>query len=240
MLGIVVVCALAGIVIGALNLSGILFKMTLILSALSLNQPLMLLGIVAAICMVLGMGLPSIVIYVLLSVLIAPALVSFGIEPISAHLFIYYFGMLSMITPPICLATFAAISLSGSKLWPTGFAGMRFGIVAYVVPFFFVFHSELVLKGWWVDIVIAVGSAALGVGALSIACVGFLFRPLSPLARIAFLAAGLALMPAATSWQFVASNLLGASCMTALVAFLMLRHRRTDATAAGVENPRNP
>jgi len=90
-LSIAIVCALAGIVIGALNLSGILFKMTLILSSLPIGHPIILLAIVAVICIVLGMGLPSIVIYVLLSVLMAPALVSFGIEPIAAHLFIYYF-----------------------------------------------------------------------------------------------------------------------------------------------------
>jgi TRAP transporter 4TM/12TM fusion protein len=226
MLGIIVVCALAGIVMGGLNLSGILFKMTLILSSLSLGHPIVLLVIVAAICIVLGMGLPSIVIYVLLSVLIAPALVSFDILPISAHLFIYYFGMLSMITPPICLATFAAMSLSQSKLWPTGFAGIRFGIVAYIVPFVFVFHPELVMHGWWLDILVAAATAGLGVAVLSVGCVGFLFRPMSWLSRLAFVAAGLALMPAPTSLPHLASNLVGAACAGALLLTMLARHRQ--------------
>ena len=137
MLGIVVVCALAGIVIGALSLSGILFKMTLILSSITFGHSLVLLAIVAVICIVLGYGAAIDRHLVLLSVLIAPALAEFGIPKISAHLFIYYFGMLSMITPPICLAVFAAMSISNSKLWPTGLAGMRLGIVAYIVPFVF-------------------------------------------------------------------------------------------------------
>jgi len=225
-LPIAVVCALAGIVMGALNLSGILFKMTLILSSLSFGHPIVLLAIVAAICIVLGMGLPSIVIYVLLSVLIAPALVSFGIEPISAHLFIYYFGMLSMITPPICLATFTAMALSGSELWPTGLAGMRFGVVAYIMPFVFVFHPELVMKGSWYNIVIAAVSAAIGIGSLSIGLVGFLFKPLTWLSRVALIAAGLALMPAPTSGSMIVLNLIAAGCTAMLLIFPFIRYRQ--------------
>jgi TRAP transporter 4TM/12TM fusion protein len=231
-LSIAVVCALAGIVMGALNLSGILFKMTLILSSLSFGHPIVLLAIVAVICIVLGMGLPSIVIYVLLSVLIAPALVSFGIEPISAHLFIYYFGMLSMITPPICLATFTAMALSGSKLWPTGLAGMRFGIVAYIMPFVFVFHPELVMKGSWYNIVLAALSAGIGVGSLSIGLVGFLFKPMTWLLRIVFIAGGIAMMPAPTSASMISLNLIALGCTVMLLVYLILRNRQLGVERA--------
>jgi TRAP transporter 4TM/12TM fusion protein len=235
MLGIAIVCALAGIVMGALNLSGILFKMTLILSSLSLGHPIVLLLIVAVICIVLGMGLPSIVIYVLLSVLIAPALVSFGLEPISAHLFIYYFGMLSMITPPICLATFAAMSLSGSKLWPTGLAAMRFGIVAYIVPFVFAFHPALVMVGTWHEIALAIVTCGIGVALLSVGCAGHLFARLSWLERAVFVVAGIALMPAPVSLLMIAINAAGAAAAVLAILAQFARRGRAAAAASATE-----
>ncbi len=226
MLGIVVVCALAGIVIGALSLSGILFKMTLILSSLTFGHPIILLGIVAVICVILGMGLPSIVIYVLLSVLIAPALVEFGIPKISAHLFIYYFGMLSMITPPICLAVFAAMTISNSKLWPTGLAGMRLGIVAYIVPFVFALNPALVMEGAVSDIILAIVTCAVGVYFLSIGCAGYIFAPLSVPSRAGFIMAGLALMPAPDSTELALSNAAGLALGVALSGALWMQHKR--------------
>jgi TRAP transporter 4TM/12TM fusion protein len=235
MLGIAVVCALAGIVMGALNMSGILFKLTLILSSLSFGHPIILLAIVAVICIVLGMGLPSIVIYVLLAVLIAPALVALKVEPIAAHLFIYYFGMLSMITPPICLATFAAMSLSGSKLWPTGLAGLRFGIVAYIVPFLFAFHPELVMVGAPVDIALAVVSAIVGVCFLSVGVVGFFFDRLHPFLRLLFVACGLALMMPPASTLYIILNVGGAALGAGLAILLFVGRPReaTEAVPAG-------
>lgn len=233
MLDITVVCALAGIVMGALNLSGILFKMTLILSTVSFGHPGLLLAIVAVVCIVLGMGLPSIVIYVLLAVLVAPALVSLGIEPLAAHLFIFYFGMLSMITPPICLATFAACAIAGSKLWPTGWAGMRLGVVAYVVPFIFAFHPTLLMRGAWYDIVIADVTAVAGVALLAVGCAGYLFRRLGIVERGLFALSGVALIPAPTSWTWIVVNLAGAlvAAVLVLLQWMGRARERSEGTA---------
>ncbi len=228
MLDIAVVCALAGIVMGALNLSGILFKITLILSSLSLGHPLVLLLLVAAICVVLGMGLPSLVIYVLLAVLVAPSLVQLGIDPLGAHLFIFYFGMLSMITPPVCLATFAAMSIAGSKMWPTGWAGMRFGIVAYIVPFIFALSPTLLMKGPWLDVVLACLTAAAGVAALSAGCAGYALQRLAWPGRLAYIAAGLALLPPPASWELIAVNAGGATLAVTLLAAAIVRRKREN------------
>ena len=89
----------------------------------------------AVVCIVLGMGMPSGVIYLMLALLIAPALVETGFPRLASHLFIFYFGMLSMITPPICIAVFAACAVAGTNFWQTGWAAVRLGIAAYVVPF---------------------------------------------------------------------------------------------------------
>jgi len=219
MLDITAVCALAGIIMGALNLSGVLFKMTLILSSISFGHPIILLAIVAAICIVLGMGLPSIVIYVLLAVLMAPALTQLGVAPLAAHLFIFYFGMLSMITPPVALATFAAMSIAGSRLWPTGWAGMKLGIVAYIVPFIFALQPTLLLQGHWVDVTLAILTAVIGVLALSAGCAGFLFRRLAIWERGGFFIAGLALVPAPTDWTLTALNAAGGALGLGLALF---------------------
>ncbi|MGH7339471.1 MAG: TRAP transporter permease, partial [Candidatus Rokuibacteriota bacterium] len=132
LLEIVVISGVAGFVIGTLALSGLGFKMSMILTTAAGGSALLLLVLTALVCIILGMGMPTAVVYIMLAVLVGPTLVQLGVEPLGAHLFLFYFGMLSMITPPVCLATFAAASLAGSEFWKTGWAGMRLGVVAYV------------------------------------------------------------------------------------------------------------
>ena len=110
--GLVVITAIAGLVIGCLQLSGLAFSFSMILLSVSKGSMFFLLLITAAVCIVLGMGLPTAVIYMMLAILVAPALIDLGAVPITAHLFLFYFGILSMITPPICLATFAAARIA--------------------------------------------------------------------------------------------------------------------------------
>ena len=125
------------------------------------------------------MSLPTTVVYVTLAVLVGPGLTQLGIHPLAAHLFLFYFGMLSLITPPDCLATYAAAAIARADFWKTGWTGMRLGIVAYVVPFAFVFQPALLGKAPAVDVVVAVLAAAAGVIVLAVGCVGYLVRPLS-------------------------------------------------------------
>ena len=127
----------------------------------------------------LGMSLPTTVVYVTLAVLIGPALTQLGIVPLAAHLFLFYFGMLSLITPPDCLATYAAAAIAKADFWKTGWAGMRLGVVAYVVPFIFVFHPALIGRGTLGEILVTMLTASIGVVLLGIGCAGYLFRPLS-------------------------------------------------------------
>src|SRR2546422_3322554 len=130
----------------------------------------------AIVSILLGMSLPTTVVYVTLAVLVGPALAQLGIVPLSAHLFLFYFGMLSLITPPDCLATYAAAAIAKSDFWKTGWAGMRLGIVAYIVPFVFVFHPPLIAMGSLAEIALAVITAGLRVIRLGVGCAGYLFR----------------------------------------------------------------
>jgi TRAP-type uncharacterized transport system fused permease subunit len=149
------------------------------------------------------------VVYIMLAVLVGPTLVQFGVDPLGAHLFLFYFGMLSMITPPVCLATFAAASLARSDFWQTGWAGMRLGVVAYVVPFIFVFHPALLMKGPLGEIVLALVSAAIGVYLMSIGLAGFLFRRVGWMARALATVAGLMLIPPPSGTVLAVVNLAG-------------------------------
>ena len=179
LLDIVVVTALAGLVIGSLQLSGLTFKLSLLLVTATGGNVLLLLALTAVVCILLGMSLPTTVVYITLAVLVGPALTQLGIVPLAAHLFLFYFGMLSLITPPDCLATYTAAAIAHSDFWKTGWTGMRLGIAAYVVPFVFALHPALILKGTAEEIIVAVVTASVGVIFLGIGCAGYLFRPLS-------------------------------------------------------------
>jgi len=169
----------AGIVIGALHLSGFTFKVSLLLVTLSGNNVFVLLVITALGCLFLGLPLPTTVVYITLAVLAAPALVQLGIPPLAAHLFLFYFGMVSLITPPDCLPVYIAASIAQANFWQTGWTAMRLGIAAYVVPFIFALHPPLIFIGSAGEIVAAIVTAVFGIFLLAAGCAGYLFRNLS-------------------------------------------------------------
>jgi len=182
----------AGFVIGVLNITGLGFALTFFLIHLGGSSEILLLIIAACVCIVLGMGMPTSGVYVLLAALIAPALVQVGVQQLAAHMFILYFGMMSMITPPIALAAFAASALTQANAMTIGFAAMRLGWVAYIIPFLFVFAPSLLLIGSDYDIVLNIGTAVIGVYVISVASIGYFTRPITLPRRVAMMAVGAA------------------------------------------------
>ena len=224
------IVAAAGMLIGTLNLSGLGFGLTLALVELGTGNLFVMLLIAAVFCIILGLGLPTVGVYILLAVLIAPSLVEVGVSPIAAHMFIFYFGMMSMITPPLAIAAFFAASLAEADPIKTAFASMRFGWVAYVVPFLFVASPSLLLQGSVTELALAVTTAVAGVWLVSVGVTGYFTRLLKPLFRAAFIAAGLALMipEHAFSWALW-SDIFGLFLGLALVAWERTRARRASA-----------
>jgi TRAP transporter 4TM/12TM fusion protein len=211
---ILLICAAAGMVIAVLTITGLSFNLTYGLVQLGSGKPVLLLLLAAIACIVLGMGLPTLGVYVLLAALIAPALVELGIDRMAAHLYVLYFGMMSMITPPVAIAAFAAAGIAGASPMRTGFEAMRFGWTAYVVPVLFVASPTLLLIGPAQDVALAIGTAVMGVWLGSIAIAGHFMRPLRLPMRTLFAAAGLlALIPAGAFpgavWTDVAGATLG-------------------------------
>jgi len=224
MLEIAAITGLAGVVIGILQLTGLGFTLTLTLLNIGQSSAILLLVLTAVVSIILGMGMPTTAVYVLLAVLVAPGLSKLGIVPIAAHLFIFYFGMLSMITPPVCLASYAAASIGKTDPIRTGWEAMRLCAIAYVVPFLFVFSPSLLLIGHWHEVVLSVVTAIAGAILLGVGIVGYLFRPVGAFKRFLFLlaAAGL-LIPvvhagkfAALTWVANGGGLLLASILTTL------------------------
>jgi TRAP transporter 4TM/12TM fusion protein len=157
-LDIVLICAAAGVLIGILNISGLAFGLTLELVGLAGQSLLALLLISAVIAVLLGLGLPTVGVYVLMATLVAPALVKTGVTPMAAHMFVMYFGMMSMVTPPIALAAYAAANIAQCDPDRTGWMATRVGWAAYLVPFLFVYDPPLLMQGAWWQIVWAVAT----------------------------------------------------------------------------------
>ncbi|WP_127105233.1 TRAP transporter permease [Pararhodobacter zhoushanensis] len=181
---ILMIGAAAGIIIGVMNISSLGFALTLVLVQLGQGNLALLLLIAALTCIVLGMGMPTLGVYLLLATLIAPSLVEVGVEPIAAHLFVLYFGMMSMITPPVAIAAFAAASISGARTMRTGYAAMVMGWSAYLIPFLFVGAPALLLIGTPLSIAWTFATALLGVWFVSASVVGYLFTAANPMQRV--------------------------------------------------------
>jgi TRAP transporter 4TM/12TM fusion protein len=181
---IVVIAAMAGIVIGILENSGLSFGLTFLLVEFGRNSSLLLLVLTAVICIILGMGMPTTGIYLLVATLAAPPLVKLGIDPMAAHLFILYFGLMSMISPPVAIAAFTAASIANTGAMATAVTSMRLGWPAFIIPFLLIYNPGLLLADTWQGDCVAVASAALGVWLASAAIVGFLKTSLSAAGRI--------------------------------------------------------
>lgn len=226
-LDIVLVCVAAGIVIGILGISGLGFNLTLTLVQVGEGSLFLLLFLSAAVCILLGMGLPTVGVYVLLAALVAPALTEVGIAPIAAHLYVLYFGMMSMITPPVAIAAFAAAAIAKADPMRTGWAAIRFGWMAYVIPVLAVLSPTLLLIGDPVDTLFAVVTATMGVWLFSIGIVGFLFRALGLVHRLTFALAGIAaLTPAGMLSAGVIVDALGVGVGALLIVYEFIQGRR--------------
>jgi TRAP transporter 4TM/12TM fusion protein len=223
--------AAAGIMIGTLNYSGVGFTLSLVLITVAAGSLIALLLLCALTNIVLGLGLPTVGVYIVLATLVAPTMIKMGISPMAAHMFIMYYGCLSMITPPVAIASFVAANLAGADQNRTGWASMTFGWAIYVVPFLFVFSDTLLMKGAPLVIAIDFVSALAGLWFVSAAIMGYSLAVLTPPLRVLYLAAGICLLipTGAADWaRWV--NIVGLVLGVALM--LMERKGRRHAVSA--------
>ncbi len=202
MVPLIAAAACVGVILGVVTLTGVGGRLPSALLPLAEQNLFFALVAIMASSIVLGMGLPSAVCYLLMATLVGPVLGGLGVVPLAAHLFIFYFGMMSMVTPPVALAAYTAASISGSNIWKTSIAAFRFASVGFTLPFMFVYRPELLLLSSDGSlaaagpVLLAVVVAILGIIPLAAAIAGYLFGPLSPGLRAGLLAAsGLLLLP---------------------------------------------
>jgi TRAP transporter 4TM/12TM fusion protein len=191
-----------GIIIGVVTLTGVGSRIPSVILPLAEGNLALALFVIMVSTIVLGMGLPSAVCYLLMATLIGPVLSQLGIVPLAAHLFIFYFGMMSMVTPPVALAAYAAASIGGTPVMKTAVAAFRFALVGFTLPYMFVFRPELLMLNpqgnlaGFTEVLPHLLIASLGIVSFAAAIARFLFRPLNASGQfLLYAAAALLLYP---------------------------------------------
>jgi TRAP transporter 4TM/12TM fusion protein len=210
----------AGIIIGLMSSTGFAFQLSLALTHVAVEFGLFALLLLAGIvAVILGMGMPTTAVYVVLVTVVAPSMVDFGVKPIAAHMFLLYFGLMSMVTPPIAIGSIVASRLAGAGMWETGFLGMRIGVTAYILPFVWIYNPALVLEGSPAQIVLAVVTVIAAAFALKMSMVATPWKAVPQrLYALGMTAFGLIVM-SAPAW--FADNLLGQAISAAAIGALV-------------------
>lgn len=223
---IAMACALSGLIIGCLWLTGLSLNFASVVFSLFEGIPFLGLILVAVVCIVLGLGLPTVAAYIVVaSVGVAP-LVKLGFPLIGAHFFVFYFCILAVITPPVALAAYAGATIAGANFFRTGVTAVKFGFVAYLIPFMLIYHQELMLIGDPFQIVRAFITALIGSLSLGFAVQGWVFTKASIWQRLFLFGAGLALI--VPDWQ---TDLLGASLflIPVVIQWRLREHSESEA-----------
>lgn len=193
-LDIILIGAAAGVMVGIMSISGLAFSMTIQLLALAAGNVFLLLLLIAVLAFILGIGLPTVSVYILTATLLAPALVKLGVTPMAAHMFVMYNGILSMITPPVAFAAYAAANIARTDGWTTGWMACVVGWSTFILPFLFVLTPSLLMDGSWTEIVLNFSRVTFGIWLGTIAAVGFSFTRLSPMSRAIYALISLAVV----------------------------------------------
>ena len=177
--------ACAGIIVAIVSITGIGYKFISIITDLGQFHILLLLILLMFTCFVLGTGVPATPAYIIVATLGAPALMKLGIPTLSAHMFVLYYAILSEITPPVCLSAYAGASIAGANAMQTGWRAFRLGIVAYIIPFIFVFQPALLLTGEFSHVAQALVTSFIGVITLAGGIAGLSDGPVLPVGTCA-------------------------------------------------------
>lgn len=180
------ISACIGIVVGCINLTGVGLAISSFMIEISHGNLLVLSLITMIVALILGMAIPTTACYLFLAPLLAPALHQYGVPLLAAHLFVFYGGLLSAVTPPNAVGAFAAAPIAGADVMKVGWSAARLAIIAYIIPFLWVFNPSLLLIGTWDQLVIDIPAALVGAVSLSIALEGWLFTKIKVWLRLIF------------------------------------------------------
>jgi TRAP transporter 4TM/12TM fusion protein len=229
-LDIILIGAAAGVMVGIMSISGLAFSMTIQLLTLAAGNIFLLLLLIAVLAFILGIGLPTVSVYILTATLLAPALVKLGVTPMAAHMFVMYNGILSMITPPVAFAAYAAANIARTDGWTTGWMACVVGWSTFILPFLFVLTPSLLMDGSWTEIVLNFSRVAFGIWLGTIAAVGFSFARLNPVGRAIYAVISLAVvLPPEAFSGAIWINVAGVTAAIVLLAIDWLRGKKGAA-----------
>lgn len=191
---IALACAASGIIVGVLTTTGLGVAFTSIVLHLSHGLLPLALLLTALACVILGMGVPTTAAYVIVSALCAPILTKMGVEAIAAHMFVFYFAVISAITPPVALAAYAGAHIAGADMMKTGVQATKLGISAFLMPFMFCYSPALLMQGTVTEVLSSVITCTIGSFCLAMFCEGYLFKKIHPVFRVLCFAAALLLI----------------------------------------------
>jgi TRAP transporter 4TM/12TM fusion protein len=230
---IVIIGAMAGLIIGILGATGLGEALTQALVTIGEGNLAALLGLTAIMCIILGMGMPTTAIYLLVAIIAAPPLIELGVNPLAAHMYVFYFGIVSLITPPVAIAAFVAANLAGAGPMETAVTAVRLGWTALVVPVMFVMSPNLIMQGETLDVILAFLTAIAGVWFTTCGIQGYYVRPLGFLMRAGFLVAGIMLLIPAQAFPGAGVvEIIGIALAIPLGARELLARRRLKAAAS--------
>jgi TRAP transporter 4TM/12TM fusion protein len=221
-------CAAAGIIVGVLSLTGLGGKFSELLINIAGGSLLLALIATMIVAIVLGMGMPTTAAYAIGASVLAPALIKLGVAPLAAHMFLFYFAVISAVTPPVALAAFAAASIARAPMWPTGIQATRLSIAGFIIPYMFAYGPALLAgQAPWPETVLALATGTVGTLCLAAAVIGYLLRPATWLERGVLLIAAFALIKPGLS-----TDLVGLGVLAVAVAMQRLRPVTASQPAA--------
>ena len=185
---VVALLVCANIIIALINLTGVGIKMSEVIMSISGSSKYLSLVLAALVALVLGMGIPTTAAYLLTAAVVAPALVNLGAEPIAAHLFVFYYAVLSALTPPVCAGVYIASGIAQSNWLKTAWIAIRLALVKYIIPFMFIYKTSLLFIGSLSSVFYSVLTATVGVIFIGAGTMGYFREPLKIMKRLIFFA----------------------------------------------------
>ncbi len=221
MLEVAMTCACAGVVVGTMLLTGLALRLSEILINFSGGELFPLLLLTMGVSLILGMGLPTSAVYVVLATLVVPAMTLIGADKMAAHMFVFYFGVLANVTPPVAIAAYAAAAIAKSNPMMTGFHAFRLALAGFLLPFIWIYNPALLLQGEALDICLAVVTSVAGIVVLAAAVQGYVFGGGAPwyMRLVLFAAAILLVKPG------LMTDLMGAGLAALVLAARFTIHR---------------
>ncbi len=221
-------CALIGIIIGIFSLSGAILSIGSAVLKLAGGKLISTLLLTTLVSIIMGMGLPTTACYILTSTIAAPAITQLGMQPIQAHMFVFFYGILSSVTPPVATGAYTAAGLAGSDPNKTGFAAVKLALAGFLIPFMFIYNPELLLIGDLnvLSMIQIIVTAVIGIFSLGIAAEGFFFREINLFSRLAAILAAVMLIDSGAL-----TDIIGLALVAVVMAIEFIWHRKNQTNA---------